>query len=111
GFRSTFRDWAGAQRITLANGRKVPAYSFEACEISLGHSVGNSTTQAYFRGDLLEERRDLMADWAMVCAGEQPDYGDAPSDMATLLAFLAQEPAFAARWAAFQAGGDLRAAA
>ncbi len=111
GFRSTFRDWAGAQRITLANGRKVPAYSFEACEISLGHSVGNTTTQAYFRGDLLEERRDLMTDWALVCAGGQPTFADTTSDMAKLLAFLAQEPQFAARWAAFQAGGGVAAAA
>lgn len=111
GFRSTFRDWAGAQRIVLANGRKLPAFSFEACEISLGHSVGNSTTQAYFRGDLLDERRDLMNDWALVCAGEEPDYTEAPSEMAQLLAFLAQEPQFAARWAAFQAGGGVAAAA
>lgn len=111
GFRSTFRDWAGAQRIAMASGRKVPAYSFEAAEISLGHSVGNDTTKAYLRGDLLEERRDLMADWAMVCAGEQPDYSAPPSDMAKLMSFLAREPAFAARWAAFQAGGDQRRAA
>lgn len=104
GFRSTFRDWAGAQRIVLANGRKLPAYSFEACEISLGHTVGNSTTAAYFRGDLLDERRDLMTDWALVCAGEQPQYSEAQSEIAQLMAFLAQEPQFAARWAAFQAG-------
>lgn len=111
GFRSTFRDWAGEQRIVLSNGRKVAAYSFEACEISLGHTVGNSTTAAYFRGDLLEERRDLMGDWAMVCSGEAPNYSEAPSQMATLLAFLAQEPLFAARWTAFQAGGGMAAAA
>lgn len=111
GFRSTFRDWAGAQRIVLTHGRKVPAYSFEACEISLGHTVGNSTTAAYFRGDLLAERRDLMSDWALVCAGEEPTYSGAPSEMSQLLAFLAQEPQFAARWAAFQAGGGVAAAA
>lgn len=111
GFRSTFRDWAGAQRIVLTNGRKVPAYSFEACEIALGHTVGNSTTAAYFRGDLLDERSDLMKDWAMVCAGEEPTYSEAQSEMSQLLAFLAQEPQFAARWAAFQAGGGAAAAA
>ena len=103
GFRSTFRDWAGAQRIVMSNGRKVPAYSFEACEISLGHAIGNSTTSAYFRGDLLDERRDLVADWGAVCAGKQPDFKAEPTDMAVLLAFLAHEPQFAARWAAFQA--------
>lgn len=111
GFRSTFRDWAGAQRIVLTNGRKVPAYSFEACEISLGHSVGNSTTASYFRGDLLEERRDLVADWAVVCDGGEPTYSEAPSDMTRLLEFFAQEPQFAARWAAFLAGGGVAAAA
>lgn len=110
GFRSTFRDWAGAQRIMLAGGRKVQAYSFEACEISLGHTVGNSTTAAYFRGDLLEERTDLMNDWAMVCAGEEPDYSEPPSEFSRLMEFLAQEPQFAARWAAFQAGGGVGAA-
>ncbi len=111
GFRSTFRDWAGTQRIVLSRGRKLPAYSFEACEISLGHTVGDATTAAYFRGDLLDERRDLMRDWGLVCAGEEPDYNEEPSEMSKLLEFLAQEPQFAARWAAFQSGRAMATAA
>ena len=64
GFRSTFRDWAAEQRTAALNGRMVPSYSYEAAEMSLGHVVGNEVTRAYLRSDLLDERRDLMNDWA-----------------------------------------------
>lgn len=112
GFRSTFRDWAAAQLITLSNGRRIPAYSYEACEIALGHSVGNKTTRAYFRGDLLEERRDLMDDWASYCDGVEPIYAEAPTDMSMLLLeFLGREPDVAARWGTFLAGRDLASSA
>jgi integrase len=54
GFRSSFRDWAaeksGARR--------------EAIELSLAHNVGNDTERAYFRSDLLDQRRELMQEWA-----------------------------------------------
>jgi hypothetical protein len=33
----------------------------------LAHSVGDAAEQAYRRGDALEERRRLMADWAAFC--------------------------------------------
>jgi integrase len=57
GFRSTFRDWAAEQT----------AYPHEMCEIALAHAVGNKVEAAYRRGDLMEKRRHLMADWAAYC--------------------------------------------
>jgi integrase len=59
GFRSTFRDWAG----------EATHYPREICEAALAHAVGNAVEQAYRRGDALEKRRALMADWAAYCSG------------------------------------------
>ncbi|NWA11955.1 tyrosine-type recombinase/integrase [Pseudomonas gingeri] len=53
GFRATFRTWA----------EEKTQFSFELCEISLAHTVGNATSRAYVRGDQLEKRRPLMARW------------------------------------------------
>ena len=54
GFRSSFKDWA------TASGK----WSWEAVELCLAHTVGNSVAQAYFRDDLLEQRRPIMEEWA-----------------------------------------------
>ena len=54
GFRSSFRDWA-AERTN---------YSREAIEMSLAHAVGGAVERAYFRSDLLDQRRELMQAWA-----------------------------------------------
>ncbi|WP_224795582.1 hypothetical protein [Pseudomonas fluorescens] len=54
GFRSTFRDWAA----------ECTHYAREVCEMSLAHVVANGAEAAYWRSDLLEKRRTLMADWA-----------------------------------------------
>lgn len=54
GFRSSFRDWAGEET----------EYPSEIAEWSLGHKVGSAVERAYRRGDALEKRRSLMADWA-----------------------------------------------
>ena len=54
GFRATFRMWA-------AEKTKFPS---DLCEVALSHSVGNATTRAYNRGNLLERRRPLMERWA-----------------------------------------------
>jgi integrase len=62
GFRSTFRDWA-AERTN---------YPREIAEIALAHAVGNAVELAYRRGDLLDKRRRLMADWAAFCAKPEP---------------------------------------
>jgi integrase len=60
GFRSTFRDWAA----------ETTAYPNELLEIALAHTIGNKAEAAYRRGDQMEKRRRLMADWAAYC--EQP---------------------------------------
>jgi integrase len=67
GFRSTFRDWCG----------ESTSYPRELAEMSLAHRtfqgddgqmVGGQVEEAYRRGDMLERRRKLMADWAAFCA-------------------------------------------
>lgn len=57
GFRSTFRDWAGERT----------SYPGDICEMALAHTIKNKAEAAYRRGDLLEKRRRLMADWARFC--------------------------------------------
>jgi integrase len=54
GFRSTFRDWA-AERTNYPN---------ELAEMALAHAVGDKVEAAYRRGDMLERRAAMMADWA-----------------------------------------------
>jgi len=53
GWRSTFRDWAG----------DATSYPREVAEAALAHVVGG-VEGAYRRGDAVERRRPLMADWA-----------------------------------------------
>lgn len=54
GLRSTFRDWAAEQTD----------YPREMAEIALAHRVGSEVERAYRRGDMIEKRRQMMADWA-----------------------------------------------
>ena len=54
GFRSSFKGWATAQG----------KWQWEAIELCLAHKVGNSVAQAYFRDDLLEQRRPIMEEWS-----------------------------------------------
>lgn len=62
GFRSTFRDWA-AERT---------AYPRELAEVALAHSVAGKTEAAYWRGDLLAKRMQMMEDWAAFIARAEP---------------------------------------
>jgi integrase len=57
GFRSSFSDWA----------HERTAHSNHAIELSLAHSIGAAVEKAYRRGDMLEKRRKLMAEWARYC--------------------------------------------
>lgn len=57
GFRSTFRDWC-AERTN---------YPSAVAEMALAHTIDNKVEAAYRRGDLLERRQRLMADWAKFC--------------------------------------------
>jgi len=58
GFRSTFRDWAA----------ETTSYPHELQEMALAHVVSDKVEAAYRRGDMLEKRRRLMAEWAAYCA-------------------------------------------
>jgi len=58
GFRSTFRDWAA----------ESTGYPREVAEAALAHTLSDKVEAAYRRGDLIEKRARLMADWACFCA-------------------------------------------
>ena len=57
GFRSTFRDWVAEQT-------DCPS---AVAEMALAHSIGNAVEAAYRRGDMLDRRRPLMAQWENYC--------------------------------------------
>jgi integrase len=57
GFRSTFRDWCA----------ECTNYPHEVAEMALAHAIPSAVERAYRRGDLLEKRRQLMADWDRFC--------------------------------------------
>ena len=56
GFRSTFRDWCSEQGVAK-----------DLAERSLAHSIQNKVEAAYHRTDLLDQRVNLMQDWANFC--------------------------------------------
>jgi hypothetical protein len=57
GFRATFKTWASARR----------SFQNEIVEAALAHIVGDKVEQAYRRGDMFENRRRLMQQWATFC--------------------------------------------
>jgi integrase len=57
GFRSSFRDWAGDSTH----------FPRDIVEHALAHAIESKTEAAYRRGDALEKRRSLMADWDAYC--------------------------------------------
>jgi integrase len=65
GFRSTFKTYC--QEALGAR------YTDEASELSLAHVNDDKTRAAYARGELLEERRKLMQEWAEFLRGS--DHG------------------------------------
>jgi integrase len=67
GWRSTFRDWAGDHT----------AFPRELAEAALSHIVGG-VEGAYRRGDAVERRRPLMAEWAkfLVTPVKKPAEGE-----------------------------------
>ncbi|WP_298623095.1 tyrosine-type recombinase/integrase [uncultured Zoogloea sp.] len=58
GFRSSFRDWCSEK-----------GYSRDLAERSLAHTIKDKVEAAYHRTDLLEQRRELMNDWANYVSG------------------------------------------
>jgi integrase len=59
GMRSSFADWAAEQT----------RFSHEDIEVCLAHTIGNATSRAYRRTDLLERRRDIMESWSNYVTG------------------------------------------
>jgi integrase len=57
GFRATFRTWA----------QEHTSYPEEVCELALAHVNSDATRAAYARSELIEKRRNLMADWERFC--------------------------------------------
>jgi integrase len=57
GFRSTFRNWAGAETM----------FQREMIEQCLAHQVGNAVELAYWSSDALAKRRVIMEAWADYC--------------------------------------------
>jgi integrase len=57
GFRSTFRDWCS----------ESTDFPREVAEKALAHAIGDKVDAAYRRGDLFEQRRQLMSQWAAHC--------------------------------------------
>jgi integrase len=58
GFRSAFRDWC----------RERTNHPREVAEAALAHVLRDRTEAAYARGDVLDKRARLMAEWAQFCA-------------------------------------------
>lgn len=59
GFRSSFRDWCSER-----------GYARDLAERSLAHTIKDKVEAAYHRTDLLEQRRQLMDEWATYLVGE-----------------------------------------
>jgi integrase len=62
GFRSSFRDWCSEQ-----------GYPRDLAERALAHTISNKVEAAYHRTDLLEQRRAMMAAWALHCSSVLDD--------------------------------------
>lgn len=62
GFRSSFRDWCGEKT----------AFPRDIAEMALAHAVGSDVERAYRRGDALEKRRELMAQWGAYATSLNP---------------------------------------
>ncbi|MBB4422315.1 integrase [Bradyrhizobium sp. CIR48] len=65
GFRSSFKDWCTEQT----------EYPNEMSEMALAHTVPDKVEAAYRRGDMLEKRRRMMADWATFCGETSRRHG------------------------------------
>lgn len=62
GFRSSFSDWA----------HETTSHPNHVIEMALAHTIKNKAEAAYRRGDLMDKRRDLMADWASYLSARMP---------------------------------------
>ena len=60
GLRSTFRDWVAEKT----------QYPGDMAEVALAHKISNAVEASYRRGDMIEKRRRMMADWADFMGGK-----------------------------------------
>lgn len=51
-------------------------YPNEVIEMALAHTISSAVEAAYRRGDLLEKRQRLMAEWERWCANGPPAAAD-----------------------------------
>ena len=58
GLRASFSSWAAEAGV-----------AFDVAEAALAHAVGDATSRAYRRGDLLDRRRPVMEAWAAALIG------------------------------------------
>lgn len=65
GLRSTFRQWAAEK-----------GYPRDMAEIALAHFIGSDVERAYQRSDMLDRRRDMMADWCAFLCGDAAHNGN-----------------------------------
>jgi integrase len=68
GMRSTFSDWAN----------EITTHDSKVIEFALSHIIGDKAEKAYRRGDALEKRCALMADWELYLLSQiqrKPDGG------------------------------------
>jgi integrase len=63
GFRASFRTWVETTR----------RHDKDFAEISLGHKVNGEVASRYIRTGLIDERRELLDDWARHCAGQSAE--------------------------------------
>ena len=60
GLRSTFRDWVA----------EMTTYPGDMAEVALAHKISNAVEASYRRGDMIEKRRRMMADWSDFMEGK-----------------------------------------
>jgi integrase len=64
GLRSSFRDWAAEKT----------SHPHDVIEMCLAHHVAGAVERAYLRGDVIEKRRVIMAEWEkFVTTPQKPD--------------------------------------
>lgn len=73
GFRSAFRDWAA----------ESTNYPRDVAEMALAHAIGNKVEEAYRRGELIEKRTRMMADWGRFVGTVQTDAAVIPINSKT----------------------------
>ena len=63
GLRSTFRDWVA----------ELTTFPGDMAEVALAHKISNAVEASYRRGDMIEKRRRMMADWSDFMCGKSKD--------------------------------------